>query len=671
MSDQLYNEAVAASLTFSFMAAAVVVDRYAFQGLINRVIGNNHAAMVLGSYARLAADLGVDALVSQSIEEQGFRSGVNIASWIAQGQSSSLFNSSLRYLLSNGMLVKESLSEVWQQWQPRLAGDKQLVCLNSAVCDRVSIVYHVPENLSQAPWLSLSFVSEAPTEQSANFDGEQPADPASAYASALVDLHDRALQLGVTRVDLYPVKQDGELQLQVQSWDHNGAGPMLTLSGHYGAGDHSHWWTDKLQEQSQLQSDDQLVNPLHFEVLSRLPALLQGELSNDLDIAPASVASQGDTLLAIGAGDQGGVISDRHFSQGYSLPDLYLDLHQPFDELFEHMLTSLESRRRPGPRRGLSRLAEGLVRSTLYRAAFEWSVNHLFTPESAPVPARPGQQPVAPKRPRPGRGNGNNEPRPTPLPKHQHILVMGQEGAGKTAFIKHLSGQEPVRAPDQGDGIQHYQPVAISGLAEQVTFSEVTVRKGDVSGTTNMKALNPGLQETIKPADHLVWCGDLCQFSRDKDHVAKFTKERQAEDASLFRSVAHGAMAENKTPILAITHADNPVARNAEGLSALDTAIENPALEKLKRLYQRALRGYVSTASPVKREGVFLMADDRAKEPELFYSEITEASRRMQRRTSPQDGTPPPTTDQTQNTWWQAAADYLRTSSQTKQAESP
>ena len=711
--DQMRREALAASLTLSFMGATTV-GRHALYHTLQQAIDyvpfdnttiNNHAAAIVHGYGSLIADASVDMLTSPSWLDFAYRTGINVVRWLSADRLGYLPTLGLRYLAIHGALLAETLPEMWHRgWQSQFQGMQPLICLGSSICEAVQIQYHIDDDVTATVttdkgWLSLTF---SDTELEAD-----ESEPKNGMTQAFLDLRLHARKLGVERLYLYPEMVDDQLKLYVQLWQNGWPSAVLELPVQLDSDSRrARWWTQLVQ--GPIKVNDlvgyEYVNPLHYEILIQLPALLAGE-----PVAPVAIttvktaATSSDGLLGFSAGNQGGVIVDSHFSQGYNIPDLYLDLNQPFDERYQRALIALAQYRVPPYQRGGSKLLVNIIRSALYRAAFEWGLSHLLKGDTGRNVGHVNEQSVPDTLPNEdhnlllndtgsvksddtdsstsgdseyftgsetGSMEGTRAESEAQIlnPDKRHILVLGQPHSGKTSFIRYLTGQEPVPTANTRHWSRShgriYEAMALEGFERPVIFSESSLTTANMLGErTQLK-----LSSQIDGADNVVWCGNIECFSRFAENRNPTAAENQQQELELFKTVMETAFAKGKKPVLVLTHADNPELRKNEGVSRLDSLVGDLSLEQLKRLYQRTMTGYHRAVDGINKDSTFLMADSREKEPALFYPELARSHMPVESPfcALPHDSPSNPPHDPPHNppqTWWQAAVNYLRASS--------
>ena len=707
--DRMRGEALAASLTLSFMGATTV-GRHALYHTLQQVIEhlpfdnttiNNHAAAIVHGYGLLIADASVDMLTSPSWLDFAYRTGINVVRWLSADRLGYFPTLGLRYLAIHGALLAETLPEMWHRgWQSQFQGMQPLICLGSSVCEAVQIQYHIDDDVTATVttdkgWLSLTF---SDTELEAD-----ESEPKNGMTQAFLDLRLHAQKLGVEKLYLYPEMVDDQLKLYVQLWQNGWPSTVLELPVQLDSDSRRvRWWTQLVQGPIKVNDlvSYEHVNPLHYEILIQLPALLAGE-----PVAPVAVttvktaATSSDGLLGFSAGNQGGVIVDSHFSQGYNIPDLYLDLNQPFDERYQQALIALAQYRVPPYQRGGSKLLVNIIRSALYRAAFEWGLKRLLKGDTGRnvghASDHVNEQSVPDTLPceddilllidtgsvasddtdsstsgdseyvtgsETGSLEGTRAEREAQVfdPDKRHILVLGQPVSGKTSFIRYLTGQEPVPTANTRHWSQShgriYEPMAVEGFERAVIFSESSLTTANMLGERTQLKLN----SQINGADNVVWCGNIECFSRFAENQNPIAAENQQQELELFKTVMETAFAKGKKPVLVMTHADNPELRKNEGVSRLYSLVGDLSLEQLKRLYQRAMMGYHRAVDGINKDSAFLMADSREKEPALFYPELARSHMPVE---SPFCALPHDPPHNPPQTWWQAAVNYLRASS--------
>ncbi|WP_133060387.1 hypothetical protein [Parendozoicomonas haliclonae] len=362
--DQLKQEALAGGAALSMMALSAY-GRTTLQSLLN-----NKAGPFLQNYGLLASDLGVDALTSQSWEDLALRSALSVVAWAGQERMGTVPAYLMRYVFSHAWLLKETWPDISRQLQPGISGVRKFTCLNSNLCEAVTLYYHIPDhNYSPdtgQPWLSLEFPWRLHTPVASNDLEEE-----------LLNLRRWAREEGVERVHIYPDMDNGQLKLWARYWKGGRSSRLYNIPGHYGVGSRSIWWTTLLQKKQIDSSGRQVINPLHVDILAEVVAALTGSRVLPVYISGDDPISAGDMLFAVSSGESGGVVVDSHYHQSFELPDLYLDTSTLFDDITRRALKSLNGYRTPVPARGLWKLGAGVLRSTAYRSAFEWGTRRL------------------------------------------------------------------------------------------------------------------------------------------------------------------------------------------------------------------------------------------------------------------------------------------------------
>ncbi len=363
--DVARNEAALAGTALGFMALA----RYA-DARIKPVAGK-----LLGRFGGLAVDLTVDSLTTNTWTEFAARSGVNSLAWLMSDSLNPQVIFLMRYLLSHGGLLAETLPEIWQTFLPRFQGSRQILCTNTALCDAFVMHYHSPNGDfipdTAQPWISLEFDYSS---------GSYSFIPANRLEESFYQLKEWATARGVEAIHLYPGTENGRLRLWARAWYKGEPGKLRPVHGRFGLGSRTDWWTAAFEKNNPDLSESRLVNPLHEEILERLPEVLDGRMPEKVHLkGHIQVVAESENLAAVTAGKEGFLMFDRHLSRSYEMPDIYLNSRQGLDLVTTRALHSFDEARAPAPLRGAGRLGMNILRSTLYRMIFDRAMARLQT----------------------------------------------------------------------------------------------------------------------------------------------------------------------------------------------------------------------------------------------------------------------------------------------------
>ena len=370
--DRVYDliswEGMVASSAFSYVVASFY-GRRTLQTLLD-----NSTGQFFKRNSLTLADLGVNLLCSHSFDDLLFRSGIDIFTYLFYRNLDYAPILLMRYLLSHAELLYNTLPDILNSQQANIRGVRKLSCLNSRICDAVSIYYHSSDEqdspVTGEPWLSLEFPWQVRE--------YEPADDENGREAALINLRRWALAEGVDAVHLYPgIDNNGQPVLQARAWRSDDPGNLYSLPGHYGFDIKAIWWTSLVSKRGAQFSEYYLIDPLHVNILSQLVTLFSGETTSPVHVQGNQVGIRSNSLLAVNSGELGGIIIDNHLSQGYELPDIYLDVSLKVNDVLLWALAVLSQQRTPAPARGALKLARGVFRSTFYRAAFEWTASKL------------------------------------------------------------------------------------------------------------------------------------------------------------------------------------------------------------------------------------------------------------------------------------------------------
>ena len=342
--------------------------------LLTTTIGdvNNSDREFLQNYGLLLSDLSTDSIASSHWRESLFRGGIDMSCWLARRNRVSDWAVLVgRYLLVNSVLLYDAAMDIRASTQDNIDGVTTIHCVNGQICNAVRIKYHAPPN--KTPWLSLSF----PGPPEASKPLLRIFNDKSDLEIALITLRSKALQENINLINIYPgVDENGLPELRVQVRRNGIADRIHQLPGHFGEGTKAIWWTS-LIAQKHTQPSYHLLNPLHVDIVRGLTTLLSGQPTEPLHVQSSLVKTE-HSLLALSAGDVGGVIVDRHVSQDYELPDIYLDLTDKVDGIFLQKLKLLDQQRFYTPLRGWHKLAYRIATFAMYRAGFALAFYNLW-----------------------------------------------------------------------------------------------------------------------------------------------------------------------------------------------------------------------------------------------------------------------------------------------------
>ena len=352
------GEAWAAGTALSFMA----FSRWA-ESTLKPVVGR-----FAGQYGGVLCDLAVDTLTTDSWSELCGRTSVSLAAWLLSDHLPDKALWAARYLLNHSTLLGQTLPDIWASWRPDMRGQRTVQQPESA-CSRVMhIVYHLPGGETPAdtskPWIELSFSQE----------GELSA-PGSPYEQACVELCRWAKATAVTSVQLCPgYDSSGRHSLWVRSWRGSAPGPLVQFPGRFSEGVHALWWTDVFAHKNpeSQPAAGRLLNPLHVDVIANLPRVLSEQVNTPLLIGGDEQAvGSHHNLVAVPSGEDAFLLFDRHATQHYELPEIWIIPSLRLNEQTRAVIHELDGARLPAPWRGEWKLLSAMIRSALYRTLYD------------------------------------------------------------------------------------------------------------------------------------------------------------------------------------------------------------------------------------------------------------------------------------------------------------
>ncbi len=359
------DEAFAAGSTLGFM-----VTSYFSHDLLKTYFGP-----FFGHYGSLVSDIAVDGITTSSWPDLLGRMAVTTGAWAMSDKLHPAATVLIRYLFSHWQLLSTTLPDIWQSLLPQLKGQQILLCGHEELCRAVLVRYRLPGREfapdTGKPWLEISFPF-----------GSQDFKPESNYEKTLIDLRTWAREQGVTEIHLYPDSENDHRKLWVRAWANSSPGNLFEFPAHFSTGAQTNWWTDVLAEKKPEQRTRarKLINPLHSDVITNLPAVLSGAMAGVVQVqAEEHFVSGGKNLMAVSSGKDSFILFDRYISQGYELPEVWLISSLPLSHVMKQVLRSLDIRRPPPPWRGGWKLASEVVRSSVYRAIFDWVIAQLKT----------------------------------------------------------------------------------------------------------------------------------------------------------------------------------------------------------------------------------------------------------------------------------------------------
>ena len=359
------DEAFAAGSALGFMATSYFAHDFL----------KTYFGPFFGRYGSLVSDIAVDGITTSSWPDLLGRMAVTSGAWAMSDKLHPAATVLIRYLFSHWQLLSTALPDIWQSLLPQLKGQQILLCGHEELCRAVLVRYRLPGGEfapdTGKPWLEISFP----------FDS-QDFKPESSYEKTLADLRTWARERGVTEIHLYPDSDNGHRKLWVRAWANRTPGNLFEFPAHFSSGAQTNWWTDVLAEKKPEQRARvrTLINPLHTDVIANLPAVLSGAMAGVVQVrAEEHFVSGGKNLMAVSSGKDSFILFDRYISQGYELPEVWLISSLPLSHVMKQVLRSLDIRRPPPPWRGGWKLASEVVRSSVYRAVFDWVIAQLKT----------------------------------------------------------------------------------------------------------------------------------------------------------------------------------------------------------------------------------------------------------------------------------------------------
>ncbi|WP_281648731.1 hypothetical protein [Parendozoicomonas sp. Alg238-R29] len=352
-----------------------------FMGLVHFYQAGTEAVLkrVLGNYTSLVATFGVDFATTYNWSEFAYRFAISSGSWWLGDRLGPNLSAVLRYGISHGALVSETAPDIWQGFfLPRFTGSREIQPLDTELSHLVRIYYRLPDAEfspdTGQPWLELVFIYD-----------EIEIEPLNEFENQLLELRKWTLEQGGEGIHLYPDVGGSRLRLWAAVVKNGVAGRVIQIPGRYGMGERSTWWTLLMSERHPDLLKHRQISPLHEKILSRLPLFLSGGKAKPVIVegrGPELLTTQ--TLSAVSVGNSGFLLFDRNETQGYELPEIFLETSRSLDKVTVEAIRQMDVYRQPGSSRGVHKLLTGVIRSVIYKGIFEWSLSKIKV-ESPPV----------------------------------------------------------------------------------------------------------------------------------------------------------------------------------------------------------------------------------------------------------------------------------------------
>ncbi|MTI15037.1 GTPase domain-containing protein [Sansalvadorimonas verongulae] len=370
--DLAVKEGIAASSVLAVMGGTAV-----YQEAVKAKLGT-----FFGAYGQVLADAGLDYALSSNWSDFGYRLLVSGVSWYLGEQLGPVPPTVLRYVLSHGTLLNDTLPDIWQGYfLPRFSGTREIVSAGSPLLRLFRFYYHIPDASftpnTGAPWVSISFSYD-----DADFE------PVSEFEAQLIELRDWALEEGVEGIHLYPGKLGNRLKLWAASVRRGAVDKAVLVPGRFGVEGKSRWWTQIMDQRHSSLSSSKIISPLHTDILASLPTVLSGKKIKPVTLSSSRIGSGNEhlftgTLSAVSIGPEGFLLFDTHSTRGYEIPEIFLNTEKPVDKVTVEAIRKMDQQRSPAPARGLFKLTTDVVRTLAYRAAFDWMLSKVsIAPET-------------------------------------------------------------------------------------------------------------------------------------------------------------------------------------------------------------------------------------------------------------------------------------------------
>ncbi|MCL6270694.1 DUF1810 domain-containing protein [Sansalvadorimonas sp. 2012CJ34-2] len=334
------------------------------------------AEKLLGRKTSLATILATfalsDALLAGSWQDFVWRSAVNVASTVLAPYDSPMAMVS-RILLSQFWLLKETVPDIWLGFQPRYEGEVPIRFMNPFIHQMFRMYYATPDNeyrwQQDAPGLDIIFEDN-------KVIGYMMAAP---MEQQLVQLHSAGLKAGVEKIQLLPLSTDS-IALEANLTFSDGSLKQVMLPIVFSGNRKAYWWAVALagKKLRKLAGRETLLSPINQCSLQQLISVV-----NDDEIEPCrlnlSEQHVGDwqNLAVISAGKNGYWLFDYYPSQGYELPEIWLNTGQGLGRQYSQQVNKLEWMRGPAATRGFTRLAQESTRSLVYQGISTLFIRYL------------------------------------------------------------------------------------------------------------------------------------------------------------------------------------------------------------------------------------------------------------------------------------------------------